>query len=205
MTTQAMSISLAKETPRVPDRILDRDHEQAAAFESLVKRQTRFVFRVAHAMLRNSGDAEDVVQETFLKLHRNGAWKEVREERAFLASTAWRLALDKKRAQAKGNSLRVEVEQFDALRGVGPDPEQSAMAEDAISRLHCLMDALPEDLRQPLALSALEELNSREIAEVLGVKEGTVRTRLMRARQLLKEQLAAPNFNEIGGRYGTGT
>jgi RNA polymerase sigma-70 factor, ECF subfamily len=57
--------------------------------------------------------------------------------------------------------------------------------------VHRLIDGLPEELRVPLALSALEELNSREIAAMLDVPEGTVRTRLMRARQLLKQKLAA--------------
>jgi RNA polymerase sigma-70 factor (ECF subfamily) len=54
-----------------------------------------------------------------------------------------------------------------------------------------LIDALPEELRQPLALSTVEELNSQEIAQVMGIPEGTVRTRLMRARQVLKQKLSA--------------
>ena len=173
------------------------EYVQAAAFEALVQRQTRFVFRVAHALLRNTADAEDVVQETFLKVHRNGAWKEMQNERAFLARTAWRLALDRKRSQS-AQWIRVETEQLDALRGNSPSPEKAALDGDSVGLVHRLMDALPEELRQPLALSAVEELNSREIAELLGVKEGTVRTRLMRARTMLKEQLAA----KIGGRNG---
>jgi len=53
-----------------------------------------------------------------------------------------------------------------------------------------MIDALPEELRQPLALSAIDEMNSREIALILGIPEGTVRTRIMRARQMLKQKLA---------------
>lgn len=64
--------------------------------------------------------------------------------------------------------------------------------------MHRLVDALPDELRQPLALSIVEELNSREIAKVIGVAEGTVRTRLMRARQILKRKLAAV----VESRYG---
>jgi RNA polymerase sigma-70 factor (ECF subfamily) len=189
-----MTISMAGEQPRV--HATERD--ERLAFEALVQRQTRFVFRVAHSLLRNTGDAEDVVQETLLKLHRGGVWKEMREERAFLAKMAWRLALDRKRSQATGTRLRVEVEQFDALRGNVRDPEQLAATGDAISLVHQCIDELPEELRQPLVLSAIEELNSREIAEMTGVKEGTVRTRLMRARAILKERLA----ERIGGRDG---
>jgi len=63
--------------------------------------------------------------------------------------------------------------------------------------VHRLVDALPEELRQPLALSTVQELKSREIADVMGIAEGTVRTRLMRARQILKQKLAGL----MEGRY----
>jgi RNA polymerase sigma-70 factor (ECF subfamily) len=53
------------------------------------------------------------------------------------------------------------------------------------------MDALPVELRQPLALSALDDMNSRQIGEVMGIAGATVRTRLMRGRQILKQKLAA--------------
>jgi RNA polymerase sigma-70 factor (ECF subfamily) len=57
--------------------------------------------------------------------------------------------------------------------------------------VHRLIDALPEELRQPLALSTVEELTSPEVARILGIPEGTVRTRLMRAREILKQKLIA--------------
>jgi RNA polymerase sigma-70 factor (ECF subfamily) len=58
------------------------------------------------------------------------------------------------------------------------------------------MDALPEELRQPLALSGIDELSSAEIAAAMGIPEGTVRTRIMRARQILKEKLASYERSE---------
>jgi len=61
-----------------------------AEFTALVQRQSRFVFRVAYAALLNSHDAEDAVQETFLKLYRNSGWEHIENERAFLARVAWR-------------------------------------------------------------------------------------------------------------------
>ena len=63
-----------------------------AEFTALVQRQSRFVFQVAYAVLLNSHDAEDAVQETFLKLYRNRGWQHVDNERAFLARVAWRVA-----------------------------------------------------------------------------------------------------------------
>ena len=72
-----------------------------------------------------------------------------------------------------------------------PDPERLAIDADWSLAIHALIDRLPEELRQPLALSTIEEMNSREIAAVIGIPEGTVRTRLMRARQLLREKITA--------------
>lgn len=155
-------------------------------FSLLVYRQHRFVFRVAFALLRNAHDAEDIAQETFLKLYRSGRWRGIRDERAFLARAAWRLALDLRCAPAV-EAAEVDA---DATPSQTPSPEQQAVSADSTAALHRLIDALPEELRQPLALAGIEEMNSREIAAVLGIPEGTVRTRLMRARQLLKDKLA---------------
>ena len=150
-------------------------------FASLVARQSRFVFQVAYSVLRNAHDAEDVVQDTFLKLHRSGAWESMENERAFLARAAWRLAVDRTRRPR----LAPEPE-----RSV-PSHEQSVIDGNLHAIVHGLIDALPEELRQPLALSAMEEMTSPQIATLLDIPEGTVRTRIMRARQLLKEKLAA--------------
>src|SRR5688572_12334549 len=66
-----------------------------AQFVALVNRQSAFIFRVAYAMLRNPQDAEDVVQETFLKLYRGQAWRDIHDERPFLARVAWRIAVSR--------------------------------------------------------------------------------------------------------------
>ena len=155
-------------------------------FSALVARQSRFVFRVAYSVLRNAQDAEDVVQDTFFKLHRSGAWQQMQDERAFLARAAWRLAVD-----------RIPKARLVPQPELVPSHEQSVIDRDLQATVHRLIDALPEELRQPLVLSAIDELTSREIGAVLGVPEGTVRTRLMRARQILREKLAV----RIGGQY----
>lgn len=174
----------AEETDRLSEseRIAGCDEE----FSLLVYRQHRFVFRVAFALLRNRQDAEDVAQETFLKLYRNGRWRGMRDEKAFLARTAWRLALDLRR----GPAMEAVDLDADAMPSGAASPEQQALSADSTAALHRMIDALPEELRQPLALSGIEGMNSREIGAVLGLAEGTVRTRLMRGRQLLKEKIA---------------
>ena len=79
--------------------------EHAAAcddsFTALVTRQARFVYRVAYSILRNSHDAEDVVQETFLRIYRARNWTSMANERAFLARVAWRIAVDRRESRTE--------------------------------------------------------------------------------------------------------
>jgi RNA polymerase sigma-70 factor (ECF subfamily) len=158
-----------------------------AAFTGLVERQWRFAFKVAWAMLRNTHDAEDAAQETFLKILRARAWQGLRDERAFVARTAWRAAVDRLRSRRPGDSNEELV--MDDVPDAASGPEANVVAANWEAAVHRLIDSLPEELRQPLALSA--EMNSREIGAAMGISEGTVRTRLMRARQVLREKIAA--------------
>lgn len=166
-----------------------------AEFTEFVQRHSRFVFRVAYAVLVNSYDAEDAVQETFLKLYRNRGWRNIENERAFLARVAWRIAVDRRPTprQQAAISFDAEPDSAPAPETFSPDPgpEQALILADQHARIHAFIDGLPEELRVPLVLSAGDELNSREIASVLSIPEGTVRTRLQRARQLLRRKLEA--------------
>ena len=103
---------------------------------------------------------------------------------AWLATIAFRLAIDRKR-----KPQRLDMAEFDFAVSA-PDAEHVAMHRQQMDRVHRLIAALPEDLRYPLVLSALEELNSRQIGDVLGIPESSVRGRISRARQILKEKLA---------------
>jgi RNA polymerase sigma-70 factor (ECF subfamily) len=159
-------------------------HVAEEQFAALVLRQSQFVFRVAYSVLRNVHDAEDVVQETFLKLYRTQGWKRMNDERAFLARAAWRLAVERLPVRRpEGNWLEQVC--------VGQTPEEELIRMDRDAAVQRLIDALPEELRLPLALSTVEGLRSHEIAAVMGIPDGTVRSRIARARKILKERLAA--------------
>jgi RNA polymerase sigma-70 factor (ECF subfamily) len=162
-------------------RVDDREAAHAL-FEAFVHRQSRFVFQVAYAVLRNASDAEDVVQETFLKLYRSEKWTGLDDERAFLARAAWRMAVSRR-------PKRHTEEPDPDTPSVAWNPEQTAIASDDESLVHRLIDSLPDELRVPLALSGIQGLNSPEIAGVMGIPEGTVRTRLQRAREMVKRKL----------------
>lgn len=151
-------------------------------FAALVGRRAQFVFRVAFAIVRNVQDAEDVVQETFLKLYRNRSWLKIKDEKAFLARVAWRIAVDR---ASRLSHCRLEQDKADA----GLSAENELMKADLEGALRCFMDSLPAELRVPLALSSIEEMKSPEIARAMGIPEGTVRTRIARARTILKQKL----------------
>ncbi len=164
-----------------------------AEFAELVERQWRFVFRVAYAVLLNSHDAEDAVQETFLKLYRNRGWRNMENERAFLARVAWRVAVDRRSSSVRASAPETSegLAQLADPQSLEPGPEEMLIFADDRALIHSMIDALPEELRVPLVLSSDDELNSRQIGRILGIPEGTVRTRLQRARQLLSQKLAA--------------
>lgn len=151
-------------------------------FGDYVTRNSRFVFQVTYAVLRNRADAEDAAQETFLKLYRLGGWESANDERAYLARAAWRIAISRKRPQS------AEEPPKDVPCGA-LDPEELAIAANQEAWVHKLIDALPEDLRLPLVFSSMDGMTSGQIACLMELPEGTVRTRISRARQILRMKI----------------
>lgn len=166
------------------------EEEAAAEFTALVERQARFLYRVAYSVVKNAQDAEDVVQEAFLKLYRTGAWRGMQEEKAYLARVAWRIAVERL-ARLSQREMVDGGDEVERLASLEASPEVSALRSAEEMQLRRLIDELPEELRQTLVLSALEEMNSREVGLVMGIPEGTVRTRLMRARAELRKGFEA--------------
>jgi RNA polymerase sigma-70 factor (ECF subfamily) len=158
--------------------------------EQMIEQHSRFVYRVAFALVRNAADAEDVVQETFLQLLRGSPARvldgAIQDERGYLARMAWRLsARRRQRRSPEPRSEEILLEQAASARS----PEQAALDGDLETWLHRRIDELPPKLRQPLALAALGELASPQIAVILGIPEGTVRRRIHTARQILKRHV----------------
>lgn len=166
----------------------------ADTIEGLVFQYAALVYRLAYSILRNHYDAEDAVQECFLRVWK---WRDrmhkVRNPKTWLARIAWTTALDRRARRPvswRGESAGEEnLLEHVADGRLGPD---ELLAGDEMRRLlEKMIATLPDDLRQPLELAAVEELNSTEIAEIMDIPESSVRTRLFRARRLLKEKLAA--------------
>lgn len=166
----------------------------APTVEALVADHSRMVFRIAYSILRNHHDAEDAVQECFLRV-----WKhkdrlhEVSNAKTWLARIAWTTALDKRRSGRKMVSLNdgeSGPELMESLSDSTPAADEQVAGRQKLQLLQRLIAGLPDELGQTLELSTVQELNSVEIAEVMKIPEGSVRTRLFRARKQLKEKLA---------------
>jgi len=159
-------------------------------FQAAVREHARYVYRVAQAVLKNHHDAEDAVQETFLRfLQCKRQWSGIRNPRAWLARTAWRVAVDRRR-RAPPISLEDAAVEIETLRTKGASTEEVAAHRQTLALVERLIASLPKSLREALTLSTVGELTSAEIGEILGIPEGSVRQRVSRARSVLSEKLA---------------
>ncbi|HEV2215229.1 MAG TPA: RNA polymerase sigma factor, partial [Terracidiphilus sp.] len=175
-----------------PGTVRDQSHQHAEeeAIAALVDEYASTLYRVAFSVLHNAADAEDAVQEAFLRVLRHREQlREVRDRRVWLIRIVWNLVLDRKR-RAKS---RPETDDIADLARVLPAEGLSAEGRAAAAQHHAqvlqCVEKLPVKEREVLVLSAFEELSSVEIASILGITESSVRSRLFRARNLMAEQL----------------
>lgn len=186
-------------TPKPGEAILEQATATKAEsplelMERLVAEHSLMAFRIAWSILRNHHDAEDAVQECFLRVLKHVKRQlEVRNPKTWVARIAWTTALDRRAARAKVliNEDASDSGLFMQIRDAAPGVDEQLAGNQLQELLERMIAVLPEDLRQPLELSTVQELNSAEIAEILNIPEGSVRTRLMRARQRLKQKLSA--------------
>ena len=163
-----------------PDASLEREFEQRLADCPTL------AYRVALGVLRNPTDAEDVAQESMLRAYRNFHRLRDRESfRAWLVRTAWRLSLDRIRSAG-----RRERRERDAMLDQPPAAVENVAATREFERhVAAALDALPEKLRIVMLLAAIEGYNTREVAKLLALPEGTVKSRLHAARKQLAQAL----------------
>jgi RNA polymerase sigma-70 factor (ECF subfamily) len=171
----------------VPERAVSLDPALEREFEDRVADSSTLAFRVALSVLRHRQDAEDVAQEAFLRAHRSfGSLRDRERFRSWLVRTAFRLALDHRRAQ-KRRQTREDV--------VGTERVAPVSVEDEVARREAraavaeAVHALPEKLRLVTVLAAIEGRDLAAVARLLDVPEGTVKSRLHLARKALAERL----------------
>jgi len=175
---------------------IERNHDTMV--EALVHEHSRLVYRIAYAVLRSHHDAEDSTQETFMRVLRYSSKLPVVEDpKTWLARIAWRVAVDRSRQRSRTREIPLEDPEKPISEVVSSDApaDQAMLGMQVSASLEKLIASLPEKLRQPLILSTIEEMSPREVAATLGINEAAVRSRVFRARQILREKLA--------GRLGT--
>jgi RNA polymerase sigma-70 factor (ECF subfamily) len=164
------------------------DPSLAHEFEQRIADSSTLAFRVALSVLRRREDAEDVAQEAFLRAHRSfGSLRDRDRFRAWLVRMTFRLALDRIRGERR-RSLREDAVASVAPRRTGSVEDDAARSE-LRERVAEAVAALPEKLRLVTVLVAIEEQDLASVARLLELPEGTVKSRLHRARRELAEKL----------------
>ena len=170
----------------LPATLVDTTPELDREFEARLADSSALAIRVAFSVLRNQADAEDVAQEAFAKAHRSFAQLRDRDRfRAWLVRMTWRMALD----HARSSRRRMRRDMAAVPAACGPTVEDEALDVERRARLWRAVDELPQRLRLVVVLSVMEGQAVRDVATLTGVAEGTVKSRLFKARTLLKEAL----------------
>ena len=181
----------------------DPDRERGArwqggdesAFEELVRIHERRVFGLLYRMMGTREEAEDVAQETFLSLHRHGrSFRSEARFSTFVYRVAANAALNRRRSLGRS---RTRVQRLELRHAAGDDlpsaprcPADAAEGSQMAVQVQEALQRLAPPMRLPLVMYEMEGLSYGEIAESLAVAEGTVKSRIHRARQTLRRELA---------------
>lgn len=172
----------------------------AAAFELIMRRHNRLLYRTVRSILRDDADSEDVVQEAYLK-----AWRALPTFRGECRLSTWlvRIAMNQALSRVRRRSGTVlpfsaldarDLEQEDAAMPSDDerrqDPQDAAQRAELRRAIERHIDRLPDAFRTVFVLRALEEASVEEVAGLLDIPEATVRSRFFRARAQLREALA---------------
>jgi RNA polymerase sigma-70 factor, ECF subfamily len=176
----------------------------AGAFRLIMERNNGRLYRVARGIVRNDSEAEDVVQESYMRaFSRLATFK----GEASLSTWLTRIVLNEALGRLRRRRPTAELEAVDEAVSPGgevvwfpgaasdTDPERAASRREIAGLLERAIDELPESFRVVFVMRAVEEMSGEETAEALGIPEATVKTRLHRARRLLRDTIQA----ELGG------
>ncbi len=170
--------------------LIERSREgDQDAFRQLVERYQGAVHNLAYRMLGDPNDAEDAAQEIFMRIYRQlGRYDPSRKFSTWTLAIATNYCIDQLRRRRMQLVPLENIIPWARSREVGPEGE--AITQEARDDVQRLIMRLPEKYRAPLVLRYFEELSCAEIAEVLGMPEGTVKTQIHRARKALGKALS---------------
>ncbi len=165
-----------------------------ASFEVLMRRHNQRLYRIGRAILRNDADAEDLMQESYIRAYQNLSKFEGRAKfSTWLSRIAVNEALARKRSLARREEIEPMVDpQSDRAKNFperSASPEQQVSAKEMRGLLEDAIDSLPDQYRTVIMLRDIQEMETAETAETLDITEQNVKTRLHRARALLRKRL----------------
>ena len=165
---------------------------QTGLFEVLMRRHNERIYRTARAIVRDDRDAEDVMQQAYVNAYIHLSQFDGRARfSTWLTKIAVHEAIARGRKQERFESLESASAPLEKLMppSSAPDPEQQAFARELGALLEDAVDRLADGAREVFVLRQIEGMSTSETAEVLGVTEDVVKTRLSRARAALREDL----------------
>ncbi|WP_375480292.1 RNA polymerase sigma factor SigE [uncultured Jatrophihabitans sp.] len=160
------------------------------SWDEVVREHADRVYRLAFRLSGNRADAEDLTQETFVRVFRSLAQYSPGTFEGWLHRITTNLFLDMVRRRQRIRFDALPEDAGDRLAGADPGPEQSYDEMHLDPEVQAALDALPPDFRVAVVLCDLEQLSYEEIAATLNIKVGTVRSRIHRGRVLLRDALA---------------
>jgi RNA polymerase sigma-70 factor (ECF subfamily) len=166
---------------------------ETGLFELVMRRYNQRLFRVLRAVLRDDAEAEDVLQESYVRAYAHLGQLENPER---LASWLTHIAVHEAKARIRRRARVVDLKEVTlrAVRSEAVDPEQETLGKQLQRVLASALDGLPLGYRTVFALRDLEGLSTAQVAEALGLSEQAVKMRLHRARAALRAGL----YEEIG-------
>jgi RNA polymerase sigma-70 factor, ECF subfamily len=172
------------------------DKSTMPSWDELVRQHADRVYRLAYRLSGNQHDAEDLTQETFIRVFRSLQNYQPGTFEGWLHRITTNLFLDMVRRRAR---IRMESlpEDYDRVPADDPNPEQIYYDSRLGPDLQAALDSLPPEFRAAVVLCDIEGLSYEEVAGTLGVKLGTVRSRIHRGRQALRDYLAAHSDHAV--------
>ena len=147
------------------------------------------LYRLALRITLNPAEAEDIVQETMIKIwNRRDQWDEIESIEAFSLTICRNLAVDKMRKIEGQNQSLDEVANDAPDRSYSSNPEEQAMQQDRIELIRRLIGQLPEKQRSAMQLRDFEGKSYKEIAAIIGISEEQVKINIFRARQAIRQK-----------------
>jgi RNA polymerase sigma-70 factor, ECF subfamily len=190
---QAKTSKMTEAVDGLVTRARDRDE---AAIRAIIKANNRLLYRLARGILRNDAEAEDVVQETYVRAFTNlDSFRGDSSLATWLARIAMNEALGRLRSQRPtvelaslpSGAIEAQIIQFPLAASI--DPEKTMAQREIQTVVEHAIDELPEPFRLVFITRVVEGMNVEETAEILDLKPETVKTRLHRARTMLRENV----------------